>query len=1118
MLHLITGVAGSGRFKKMVELIKSQLDAGNGKVALIIPEQFSFETEKSILYSLGAKKANSVKVLSFSRLCQAVYKKAGSVSGERLSRTGRLILISEAIKETETENLFLRSGGTDKEFISMIDEIGREFKRLAISPGKLYDSAEKISDTTLQNKTRQIALICQAYDALVANGYLDFADDLTRLNEALFLYNYFEGYTVFFEFFDGFTAQEFDIIEHILKQAQDVYVGLCTDRHYFKDDGYELFSPVKETARSLIRLAEAHGIKTADNYELLSHTYFENEQLRIVEENVFRPNKKHCAAPAGNINLYEASDVYCESDFVARTIKRLVIQEGYRYRDFEVIARDIESYNGIIDAALRKYDVKYFIDAPQRVDEKPLMNFALTAFDIAHKKFDTDEILNLLKTDICAFTSQEIADLENYAFVWHIDKGEWIKEFTKNPKGLSNSFSAVDKERLEKINLLRERLITPLRRFATTIQSENAAGMARALYNLMTDLGVKERIVLLSKALREQGQFDLSGEQTRIYTMLMDALDQMVKVLGNKKITSKRFRELLELAINSQDIAFIPHRQDEVNIGSAGRTIIGQPKITFVIGANEGSFPRHPKNNTLFNYKERKKLKAAGVDLQTSLHRDTASEKYIAYKALCSASQKLYVSWCESALDGGEKTESDIVREIKTIFPGITTDNSLSFSRLDDVYSKRSGFETLSRTMRDQDEISASLYHIYMHDKDYAHKISALERAAFARELKFEDSAVSRKLFGERMRVSASQLEKYYSCPFGYFCRYGLLAKERKTAEFDALEYGSLVHYAFEKILKENEVKKLQRMDYKSKCDMMSRVFCEYIERRMGKLQDQDARFKYLFRRTINTAVNLLTHLVEELAQSDFVPFAMEMSIGEDTKPFTLQSKNGDIIEVVGKVDRVDLLKLDNAKYIRVIDYKTGSKDFKLSDILYGLNMQMLIYLNAICKNSQGKLEGALPAGVLYMPSANTVVTVGRDEDETDIEKKKNKKLKMNGLILENLDVVTAMEKQGSGAYIPVTVKGDKLPKSEYLADLEQMRAISKKTERMILQMSDAVKEGEVCALPVASKRFGGTACEYCPYSTACAHEEDDDFSLIEDMRKAQVLESIAEEEKKDET
>ena len=358
------------------------------------------------------------------------------------------------------------------------------------------------------------------------------------------------------------------------------------------------------------------------------------------------------------------------------------------------------------------------------------------------------------------------------------------------------------------------------------------------------------------------------------------------------------------------------------------------------------------------------------------------------------------------------------------------------------------------------------------------------------------------------MRVSATQIEKFYLCKFAYFCKYGLLTKERKKARFDALQYGNVIHFVFEKILKKFSVDELLKFSKKELLAEVKRILNSYINENLGGWTDKTERFKYLFDRTSNAMIPLVLHMTRGLSQSDFKPVAFELELSgkHGAKPLELKLADGKSITVGGKIDRVDVMQRGEKKYVRVVDYKTGSKEFNLTDVLYGLNLQMLIYLEAFCKNSAGKYGQAIPAGVLYLPSVSTTLNLDRDENLAKLEKEKMKKLRMNGLILADEQVIYGMEHDANGVYIPVAMK-DGTPKScDSLADVAQMGAIMRHVDRLVISMAEQLQKGDISARP--AKGFYD-ACEFCEYKSVCARIDNENSYKIERLKRDEFFEKL---------
>ena len=1111
MLNLILGRSGCGKTYSIRNIIKNIIENKTDKVLLIVPEQNSFETERAMLKLLGTENMTKLETLSFTRLCDMAFRKYGGSSGKRLDDSGRNILISMALEQVKEQLTLYREQADNIEIIELMANAIKEFKMCAVSPDILFEKSVDTNNIRLRSKARETAIVMQAYNALLSQTYLDPLDDLTRLEQTLINKDMFKDYIVIFDEFSGFTSQQFNIIEIILKQCKECYVTLCTDSIDDSENQMGLFSPIKKTAAKLINLAKKNNIKVAKPYILRNQFRFKNSELKAVESEVFNThiNKNNCVC--NNIVVYNATDMYDESNYIAVTIKKLVMEGGYRYRDFVVIARNSEQYCGVIDTIFEKYDIPYFMDRPQVIESKPLMNLLLSAFDVVNGGYKSELIFRYLKTGLAGFNAEEISLIENYALMWDITGKKWLSEFTANPDGFSDKVTEENILELEKINSIRNRVIQPLLKFSKTIQDATGAELARASYNLLVDIHADANLKDFINELTLDGQFALVEEQKRLWDLLMGILDQTALTLGDTRIEPIRFAQLLKLVINSSEMAFIPQGLDEVTIGSADRIRTSEPKVTFIIGATEGDFPRTPMSSGIFTDAERKNLISMGLPMYSSIIDLAIEERFIAYKAVTSSSEKLYVTWPCTGTKNENKTPSSIIRGVVKAFPNLNVIDDMSLTIPDKIWSLEPAFEICAKNWNCDSEVSATLKDYFNSNSDYKHKVDGLNLVSTARSAIFKDPQKARALFGENIKISASQVEQYYLCRFQYFCRYGLKAKQRKVATFDALEYGSVMHFILENILSEYSQEQLHSLSKHIIHDKIKGLLERYIQTKLGGWKDKTQRFRYLFYRLSSTAEALIIHIANEFSQSEFSPCDYELNIshGGDIEPLVLKLPDGTTISVEGKVDRVDIMKKDGKSYVRIVDYKTGIKEFKLSDIIYGLNAQMLIYLASICQNGEKRYgNNIIPAGILYMPAKKPIINADKNTDDSKIEQLRNKALKMNGLILDSPEVITGMEADAKGIYIPAALNDSR--KENSVVSLAQMGKIVKHIEALLISMAQTIKSGDISANPTSGRY---DACAWCPYSSVCGYERGKNDVNVEALSSKAVIEKICKEE-----
>lgn len=1109
MLQLILGTSGSGKTHKIRELLREDVLQKNKKIVLLVPEQNSFENEKAMLNLLGAKDMNKIEILSFTRLADWVFRKVGGLCGQRLDDGGRHAIMNMALSAVKSELSLYRDAADKIDFIKKMTATVREFKENSVFPEQLEAAAAKGADENLSLKLRDTAKIFESYNRLISESYIDPLDDLTKLERALTAHNFFEGYTFYADGFHDFTRQQLKVIEQILLQAKDFYITLCTNADLSASSSLDVFSIARKTARRLSKIAEKNEIKILEPIVLCEQKRFKTPELKCLEKAVFDFKRGTYEKECENIFVYHAATLYEEAQFAANTIKKFVVEKGYRYKDFAVIVRSLDTYKNIFSGVFEKYAIPFFMNVPKKVFATPLMRLCIFAFEAVHNSFDSDAIFRYLKTGLCGLSTDEISRLENYVFLWQINGPVWHEEFEFHPEGFCEILSDDDKKILEELNALRERVILPLERFSARLKKGTGETFARALYLLLEEIDAFGHLQRFSEKLKQEEKFVLAEEQLRLWEMLVGLLEQTALIL-RENLPSRRYAELFELMVHSCDMSFIPKGLDEVTVGEANRVRLQDPKIVFIIGAVEGEFPKSPEMDSIFSSKECEALKKCDIDVYNSVEDSVLKERFLAYTSMTSPSQQLYVTWSSVDEMGASKAPSAIVREMTNIFKNLKVLDDCQINLQDKIWSDKQAFDLYAKHFSDGSVFSETLKAYFGGREDYSKKLEKLQNANDCSKFSFQDKHLARELFGNNLRLSASQIEKYYLCRFQYFCRYTLLAKERKPAAFDDLEYGSLMHYLLEHIFSQHDKDELANLSSAQIKTAVRALLEQYVEKKLGGWSQKTPRFRYLLFRLAETAQVLVSHIVKELLQSDFSPKDYEVDISKNgqIQPLRLKLADGGFVEIYGKVDRVDIMKKDGKNYVRIIDYKTGSKEFSLSDILYGLNMQMLLYLDAIIKNGQRRYGNVLPAGVLYMPANRPILDATKDMSQEALREKQAQKLKMSGLILEDESVIRGMEKEARGLFIPVAIKDGKALKSESVASLAQLGKIAKYIEELVVSMAQSLRAGDICATPLKGQY---DSCEWCPYFAICGYEKDLPRQKIEKLSKREVLEKIAE-------
>ena len=1090
MLQFIIGTAGTGKTAAMTELASQTAMRESNPVLFLVPEQASFYYEKRMLQMLGARHADRVEVLSFSRLAQTLLT---AQNKPPIDEGGKAVLMSMALEALSEKLHIYRKYAKSLSVANELLKLSAEFKRCMLPPSELSKTAGAMEDCFLQKKLSEIALILETYDALVAQSYSDDTDALTRLAQSLKQTPSLRGRTVFVDAFSGFTVQEYAVLEQILCQANALCVSLCTDSIHTTQSQYDpsAFAYVRRTAQKLLHLARLHEVhvKTPISVGETAHR-FRSPSLTAVERIFATAKLQTYTDEAPQITVVHAPDLYHECAYTATAVKKLLREEGYRCREIAILFRDAGTYEAPMRAALAKCGVPVFEDKRQPILNQPLISLVRGLCAIASEGFSTEHLMQILKTQLLGMAQEDVCALENYALLWNIRGRQWLSPFTANPLGLGEKETQETAQQLDELNTLRARAVAPIAKLCADLHDTTGVEYVRILFRFLEAQQVNIHLKTLAVGLQERGEQVLAFEQERIWELLMEIFDMFSRTLGTAPVTPKRFAQLLDVVIQTCSLGNIPQGLDEVTVGDVDRTVTMSPRAVFVLGAQEGVFPRTPSTGGLLTASDRKQLKDLGLELYDFGEIKVSEERFLVYKTLCCAAERLTVSACSAAEDGSAQCGSEIVRNLSLCFPKANFVNAQALAPLEHIESEATAFEQLCLQSREQDGIYTELNAYFSEDAHWRARVQSLKRLQTQTPTAFsiENKQLAERLFGKNMFLSASRVESYYKCAFAYFCKFGLKAVPRKAAQFDAALQGTEIHFVLETLLREVGRERLLSMTAAERQAEIDKLLDGYLQTELSGAE-QTKRFLYLYNRLRKTLSEILERLMLEFEVCRFVPVDFELKIDRDgaIQPYETKLPNGGSVQIKGSIDRVDKLELDGRTYIRVIDYKSGGKKFALSEVLNGLNMQMLLYLFAIWQNGAPYYgQPIVPAGILYVPAKAVFEKLERDVSDEDAAMKKAKSMRMNGMLLDDETILLGMDSAQSGCFIPVDKKG----KSDSLISLHHLAELKKETERLVTQMAQNLQSGQIEAVPARIK--GNThVCDYCDYRSVCAREDD---------------------------
>ena len=1098
-MHILTGRGNSGKTTAILREIAGLSETGQGRQILLVPELNSHVYERKLAACTDNHGARTAEVLTFSRLCDRVFAEVGGLAQQMLTPAGQLLTAQQAARRVQS-GLSVWSGLADKpellrEALRLIDEC----KTCALPPETLFEAAEESEDQALSAKLLDLAQLYTAYDRLCEQSLPDPRDRLTHLRDRLSESRVLDGTAVYLDGFLGFTPQELSVIDAMLSMRVPLTAAVTCDMRY-----PEIFITGCRTVRTLTRMAKRHGM-TVEQTDCGGSKAAQPSDLAAVEAESLLPVRTSRPATGEGVVIYAAGSPFDECEHAAALIRRKVRDEGLRYRDFVITAREIDSYTAPLAMAMSRYDIPVFLAEKPDLLSRPPLALVTSALDAVQGGFRYEDLFACFKTGLTLLTRDEVDRLENYVLTWNIRGGVWEREWDMHPDGYGLPFDDTSRAQLDELNALRAKAIAPFAALREQLKGETPAGdCVRALYAFLCAVDAPGQMA--DRAVRHEtaGRLQLAEEYRQLWEILVSAMEQFAWVCGDMPLTAQRFAQLFRLVLGEYDVGSIPVSLDRVTCGSIDRACGENAKYVLLLGVNDGLIPKASANASLLTDLDRDKLDALGVELKASGAERLLMEQETLYRALSCPTEGLLLSYHTTDAAGKETRPSYFIHTVHSLLEGVPFVEYQTALAEDRLQAERPAVELACAYLSgDRSPAACAAFAYYRDDERVRHAAKQrISRGPLVSPHTIDG------LYGKSLALTASRVDTFYSCRFAFFMQYGLKAKKRRAAKFDALETGTFIHYVLEHALVELGAQ--QGGAGAAEADAIKRV-CRtvvqrYVKEELGGLETKTARFRYLFRRLVKTVEQILDNVLEELRASDFLPidYEVDFSRGGDLPPVACE-EDGVSVSLSGKVDRVDGYIKNGRLYLRVMDYKSGKKSFALSDVWYGLNMQMIIYLSAL--QQQGleryrsklaeELNEIVPAGVLYVPVRDELPDASRDIDEEQLCAMRDKALRRSGLLSDDMELLDAMERglSGDGRYLPVSIKVKKgeeepsLSAKSAVADLEKFGRLARYTRKKLLEMGQELRAGSVDAAP-CKKDKNSSYCDWCDFRAACRFDE----------------------------
>ena len=1068
MFRFVLGTAGSGKSRYCLEQITSLAEKGEETV-IVVPEQTGFTYERELVARLPGVLGSRTKVMSFRSISRYVLRECGGSARIRLADAQKTAFTRRAMMKRR-DQLTCYSRSREFAFYEKLSSLFDELRSAGATPSELREISSEIKGTLSADKFGDIASIMEEYENCLGEDYLDDSGEIRFAAGKIPQSGLFRGKTVFFDAFSGFTDAEYAMIRQIASSADLVVFSLsCTG----SDDDRRSSLAVPFRTYELLRNMSSELFAGEPEVILFkTNERFGTNGLRLAER-YFRNFTVLQEKDTDGVRWFTGKDRYDETKRVADEIVALTREHGYRYSDISVLFRNADDYRDPVTRTFSEFGIPFIFDEGEDMLSAPGTVFMLCALEMA-SGIKTDSLMRMLKTGLCDIEEDEVSLLEDYSFVHGIEGGEWFVPFRMSPSGFGLPQGDDEEKAIRETETARIKVTDWIRPLINR-EGRDGKELVKTAYEMMDTCGAVEAVEKNYKAGRQNAE------------LLFGIIQQLYDMAEREDLSKGELPDTLRILARSTRSADIPRVGDGVFVGVAGHSRPFNPKACFIMGLNDGVFPRDITEGNLFTLEERDILSSYDLVLGGSFDQNTDLESFFLYDAVTSPSEKLYLSYPGSAAGSGMLPCAEL--------EGFINAYGIKEEKEDPAYgivNLKTAKGIYAEALQGRDDVlAASLL-----ESDAGDACREYEEAVRRKEMTIEDADIARALAGDVTGITASRMQTYEECRFMFFLQYLAGIRPLRKAEMSPDVAGSFVHDVMENLMREfsGDLSSSEESTIRNAC---RRLADEYIGRMVGE-KAMTPRMRVISDQIKENCIRLAGRLRTEQLQSEFRADGFELNIGTDIPGPVVVLDDGHRAEVFGKIDRVDTYSHNGETYVRIVDYKTGGKDFRLSDVWQGLNVQMLLYLFAVKNNGEALYgKNIVPAGVLYMPG---------DPAPASDEKGADNVYTMKGLVLDDPDVLQAMEKEGGGIFIPASIDPKTGTwKSSNLASLEELGKIERRIEQLVREMASGIRQGDIKAEP-AEENNGSRPCRYCYYRAVCGADRVEKPRKIKNMSREEMF------------
>lgn len=1112
-LRFCFGPSGSGKSHRIYEEIMQRAAEEPGRNFLIIvPDQFTMQTQKDLVMRSDRDGILNIDVLSFGRLSHRILEEVGTKEMPVLDDTGKSLVLQKVAADLKEQLPAMGSLLHKQGYIHEVKSAISEFMQYGISTqdmDKLITSAQKRG--ALAMKLKDLKTLYRGFQDYIRDHFITTEETLDVLRRSLSKSKILKGSVVVFDGFTGFTPIQNRLIQELMRVCAEtivtVTIGVGEDP-YKMDGEQKLFHLSKKTVADLEKLAAEAEVERGEDLFVKGgpNRFAKAPALHYLEQNLFRYQYEPYAGEQQEIHMFEALSPREEVHQTALYIRHLIREQGMTYRDIAVVIGDLEGYASYVETEFGQLEIPCFLDRTRGIVLNPMIEYIKSALQLYIKDFSYDTVFHFLRSGMADISREEIDELENYV----IRTGArgyrtYSRLFTRRTEELQENAEGseqAEEKTMERLNRIRQQFMDAVEILHMGSQ-EKAGDYVSHLYDFLEQNQVQQKLLNYQQQFEKEGDLSRAREYAQIYRLVMDLLDQVYELLGEEKISRQEFVDILEAGFGEITVGTIPQNVDRIVVGDMERTRLKQVKVLFFLGVNDGSIPKNASKGGIISDMDREFLIESGTEMAPSPRQQMYIQRLYLYLNMTKPSEQLYLSYAKVNSEGKGIRPSYLIDTVRKLFPAMSVEYPQNRSRLEQIEGRQEGARYLAEELREYvegtlpEEERQDFYLMYRAYEADAAGRDLLTRAAFRR---YRESGLSRivarALYGQQLENSVSRLETYAACACRHFLQYGLSLQEREEFGFEASDMGTVYHAVLENFAGKLAESNLTWWDFTE--DFAAKAVKESVEAYAATYGEtvlySSARNEYAITRMSRILTRTVLTLQKHLKQGSFQPDDYELSFrfAEDLDSIHVDLSEDEKMHLQGRIDRIDVSEDAEHVYVKVIDYKSGNRKFDLAALYYGLQLQLVVYMNAAMEMESRKHpdKEIVPAALLYYHIDDPTIETPVELTDEQINEQILAKLRMNGVVNSDPEVVERLDRymQDKSVVIPVEKKKDgSFSARSGVLSREEMQLISSYVDAKIRSIGREILDGKIAANPY--EKGNEEACTYCAYKKVCGFD-----------------------------